>query len=178
MTELAGKTIVTVNYLAIDDYSASYTCTEGDHYEILHSPGGSVRHLAHSSGIGVVGQGNRDSSHRFLEHCCEVQGARPSPGKVDGVLDVTCVVIGVWSTYTDSSDSSFRSGFRDDLLQRGRQFGDIWFYGVIRIGADDCLGNDGSAGVHDTAFGGLSTYVDSYYEILLHIHLTLRRYPC
>lgn len=48
-----------------------------------------------------------------------------SPRKVNGVLDLSGVVVGVRSAHTDSTDLPFGTGIGDDLLQRRGKFLDV-----------------------------------------------------
>ncbi len=163
VAKLAGESVVAIDHLTVDDDSAANSCSKGDHDEILHSPCGAVGHLTHGGGVGVVGKGHRDSSHRLGKHLRERYRPGASPRKIHRILNLSGVVVGVRGADSDSTDLAFSVGVSDDLLQRSRKFLNVRLDGRVGVRTDDGLSKHGSTRVHHSTFGGLPTDIYSYY---------------
>ena len=98
---------MTVKHLTIDHDTASDTCSEGDHDEILHTLGSAVSHFTDSSSVCVICKSNRKTAHSFRQKLCELDGLSAAPHKVDSILDRTLIIVAVRCTYSDTTDLSF-----------------------------------------------------------------------
>ena len=85
------------------------------------------------------------------------------PLKVRCALDATGVIVSVGGTYADATNPSFCLGRRNDAVQGLCQFGHKRFYRFIGIRTDNRLFHNGTTGIHNAAFGGLSTYINTNY---------------
>ena len=65
MTQLSGKTIVSVNHFSVNHDTAADSGSKSDHNEMVHTLGGSVGHLTHCGGIGVICQADRNSAQKL-----------------------------------------------------------------------------------------------------------------
>ena len=75
----------------------------------------------------------------------------------------------VRDAHADAADAAFGLGLHDDAVQGlGERRDEFVRIGGV-FGADDGLGDDVAAGVHDAALGGLAAYVDTDNEILCHV---------
>ena len=157
-----------VNYLTIDDDTATYACAEGDHDEVLHSPGSAIGHLAHSSGIGIIGKSYRNAVHLVLQEFGYRNDALVTPFEVDGILDFACIIVSVRDTHSDSADLSGNACVCHYLGDGFCKFLDIRVYFIVCICADNGLCQHLAPHIHNTYLGGLSAYVDTDY--IRHIH--------
>ena len=163
MAQFAGKTVVAIDHLTVDDDTGTHAGSQGDHDEILHAAGGAVGHFAHGGGVGIVGQGHRNAVHLLLEHLGKGNVAALGPQQVDGVLYHAGIEVAVGDAHADAADAAFCMAFRDDAGKGFRQGGHEFVCVGRVLGADDGLGDDVAAGIHHAAFGGLSAYVNSNY---------------
>src|SRR5215217_6554021 len=56
MAQFSGKSIMSVDQLAIGYNTASNTGAQRDHNKIAHAPRGPIHHFTNSSSIGIVGK--------------------------------------------------------------------------------------------------------------------------
>ena len=95
VSQLSCHTITTIDELAIYDDTGTYTCSEREDDEILHSPGYAVGHFSESRSIGIIGHMNRYSSETLGEHPCNGHTVVMSPGEVGSHLYTSVEVIAV-----------------------------------------------------------------------------------
>ena len=107
VAEFAGEAVVAIKQLAVDDDAAAYAGAEGYHNEILHSLGGAVHHLADGGGIGVIGQGNRQTAEQRRKFLAELHRGVVGPGDVGGIADFAGVIVAVGGTYAHSLHCAF-----------------------------------------------------------------------
>lgn len=118
MTELAGKTVVAVDHLAVGDEARTESRAERDHHEVAHAFGVAVNHLADRRGIGVVGHQHLHAA----ETSADIVGQRKETAalvgigvalaefpKVGGILDRTLVEIGVGGADADARQARIRT---------------------------------------------------------------------
>ena len=84
-----------------------------------------------------------------------------TPGKVNCVLYIASVIVTVRCTYTDTTDAAFCAGFLDDAVKGICKLCDIRLYVVVGVRTYNGLGKDGTTGVNNAAFGGLSADIDT-----------------
>ena len=151
MAELACKTVVAIDKLAVDDDTASDTCAESDHDKVLHTLGGAIVHLTESGSICVIGKGNRNAVHGLGKELCERNLAIVAPGEVHSVLDGSGIVVCIRSSDTDSTNLTFNASILDDLLEGLCKFSDVRLNNIMIVGTDDSLCKYITVFVNDTA---------------------------
>ena len=162
VAELAGEAVMSVDDLSVDDDTRTDTGAEGDHDEILHTAGGAVGHLAHSGGVGVVGEADREAAELLGERGGELHGFLGRPCEVGCIGHLAGIIVAVGGADAHATDLAFLAGLLDDGLDCSGQ-GIEECVGVIAVsvGADDGLCQDGTTGVHNAELGGLTSYVDT-----------------
>ena len=100
---------MSVDDLAVDDDAASYTCPEGYHYEVLHTPGCAVSHFPHCRSIGIIGQGDFQPACLPGEEFGKRDRLGSAPDEVHRILDGPGVVVPVRRTDSDSAYLSCRA---------------------------------------------------------------------
>ena len=175
MSQLTGKAVVAIYHLSVDDDSAAYARSQGDHYEVLHSPGNTVGHLSHRSRIGVIGEGDRNAVHCLGEHLCEWNRLAGGPGEVRGVCDDSLVIVAVRGSDAYAAYVAFLACFGYGGLYGGCEGFDVGCgVNAVYVRAYHFLREDVTACVNYSYLGGLSTYVDTDYVIsCCHINLLL-----
>ena len=172
MTELTGKTVMTIYNLTVDNDTRADSCTESDHDEVLHSTSCTISHFTYCSRISVICKSYRHSAHCLRKKLGELHSVM-SPAEVWSVLDSTCIIVSVRCTYTDTSDFSLNVCLFDHLLDSYCQFFDKEIHNVMIVSADYSLSKNSSSCVNNTNFGSLTSNVNTYY---VHIILYLFRY--
>ena len=163
VTQLAGETVVTVDHVTVNDDTGTYAGAQRDHDEVLHTAGGAVSHFTHGGGVGVVGQGNGNAVHLLAEEFGKRNDLGATPYEVHGALDGAGVVVAVRGTYANAADAAFGLGLCNDAVEGLCQFGNIGSHFGMVVRADYGLGKNGTTGIHDAAFGGLTTNVNADY---------------
>ena len=162
VTQLAGETVVAVHHFTVDHDTGTYSGTQGDHDEVLHTTGGAVCHFTHSGGVGVVGEGNGNAVHGFLQHLGEFH-AVVAPLQIGSGLDAAGIVVAVGGAYADTTNLTLGLGLGDDMVKGFCQGGNKGSGFFVIVASDNGLCENGAAGVYDAAFGGLSTYINTNY---------------
>ena len=160
MAQLAGKSVMAIYQLAVDDYAASYAGAEGNHYKVLEAASGAVGHLAYGGSIGVIGDG-----HGYAEFFADQLSQRygRGPGEVDGILNHAGIVIGIGRADTYAVD--FALGVIG-LYQSGKfdiKIFDKAVYGVVFACFDGRRGYNHAASIDDAEYGIGSAQVYTYY---------------
>jgi len=166
VAEFAGKAVMAVYHLSVDDYAAADTGSEGDHDEVLHPACHAVGHLTHRRSVGVVGDSHR-KARKALYQGCQVDHRRlafvvVAPFQVGSILHRTLIIVAVGGADTDALHLADFGGFGYDALDRLGQFVDVVDEFVLQ-GGDDGLGDDFALFVDDAEFGALTADVDSDY---------------
>ena len=111
MTQLACKTVVPIDHLAVNHDAAAHARTERNHNEVLHSFGGAVGHLAHCGCVRIVGNGAWQTE-LLLHHL----GKRNIlPRQVHCAFYSAGVVVAVRYTRSDTAKHIQRADRRDDF---------------------------------------------------------------
>ena len=134
MSQLSGKTVVSVYHLSVDNDTAAYTRTQRYHDEVFHTACSAVGHFTDSSGIGVIGQCRRDAQ-TFFKHGC--QRNYSFPRKIRGKLDCTAIIVAVRSTDTDTFyfiNTAIRDNQRKKILA-------YFVYVIVRLIISSVLWN-------------------------------------
>ena len=98
VAEFAGKTVVAVYYLSVDNYAGAYAGAESYHDEVFEAARRAICHFSEGGRVGVVGDGYGYSE--FLAH--ELGQRQAGPGKVHGVVDPAGVVVGIGCADADT----------------------------------------------------------------------------
>ena len=103
MSAFSGKTVVSVNHVAVNNDTAANTGSECVHHKVFHAFGAAVYHFANRCGIGIVGQGNcREFRKFFFQQGYKVNYS--AERKVGSVFNSPVVIIAVWCTNADTQN--------------------------------------------------------------------------
>src|SRR5688572_3574465 len=98
MSELACKSIMTIDQLAVCYNTASHSSTERDHDKISHAFGSTIHHFANSCSICIVGKRDRELEF-ILDHLGK--GNDTFPGKIGSIFNGAGIIISIRRTYTN-----------------------------------------------------------------------------
>ena len=168
MAQLAGKSVVAINQLAVDDDAATYARTQRDHDEVLHTTGRAVGHFADGGRVGVVGQSRRYAQALFEQSS---QGNDTLPRKVGSKLDGTRIIVAVGGTHADTLDFIFSAiGF-----EQGKQvlanFVHVCFHFRISARLDRAACNHRSTRIYNAEYSIRTAYVDTHHIGFLHVRI-------
>ena len=169
MTEFAGKSVMTIDNLTIDDNTAADTCAEGNHDEVLHTARSSVGHLTHCSSIGIICKSYRNTVHLLFQEVGNRNCSLVAPFEIDSILDFSGIVVSVRNTHSDTAHLTGNACIRNHFVDSFSEFVDIRIDLVISIGTDNCLGQNLAAHIYNTYLGSLSADIHTHY--IRHIHL-------
>ena len=149
MAQLTSKTIAAIDQLSIDDNTRTYTSSQSQHDEILHTTSHSVGHLTNSSCVGIIGQCHRDTQ-AFLEKVGQRYDSIVSPRKIGCKLYCSRIIVTIGSTDSHSFNFLYTAHLVDNYLQRLHGCIDIILYALISLGFDGCGSLDISSAVDNT----------------------------
>ena len=177
MAQFAGKAVVTVEQLSVDDDTRADARSKGDDDEVLHATGHAVDHLAQGSGVGVVGQRHRDTAEPLAEHLSQRHHTVVSPRQVGGKLDGTVIIVAVGGADAHRLDLVDTAHLLDDGLQGLDTSVDVGLGRLEATGLDGggCL--DVAACVDNTKHGVRTSQVQAdnvRLQNLLFIHSFMR----
>ncbi len=160
MTQFSCKSVVTVNQLAVDNYTAAHACAEGDHYKIFQTAGHTVGHLAYCGGIGIIGY-----SHRYAEfiHKHLRERHRSGPRQIDTVLYHACEIIGIGGAHAYAEYLALGLYAAHQTHGLFVEFTDIVFNSGVLACFYRIARKDYTAGVNNAENSVCATHVDTYY---------------
>ena len=165
MPEFASEAIVPVDELTPDDDTATYTSTERDDDEVLHTACSTIGHLTDSGSVSVVGECHGDTD-AILNHLS--QGDLTLPREVRGELDRAVEVVTVRRTYTDTTDLLLATDLLDEHIEACDEVIQVELNIVVGSSLDRGIDDDITTGVDDTEDGVRPTEVYTYYIGLFH----------
>ena len=101
MAEFSGESVMAVDKLSVDYDSGTDTGAKRNHDEVFQAAGGAIGHLADSGGVGVIGDGDRNTE--FIADKLS-QGYGCGPGEVHTAFDGSRIIVGVGGADTDTVD--------------------------------------------------------------------------
>ena len=169
VTQFASETIAAVNNFAIHNDTAAYTCTKGNHDEVLHTASHAIGHFAHSSSVGIVRHAARHAEG-ILKHLCN--GHNAFPNQVGCVFNVARVEIAVGCTDTHTFNIINTTDYVQSRLQCFNSGFHVIFYIGIGLGLDGGLRFDSTALVNDTKNGVRTAHIKAnhigFFDNLFH----------
>ena len=149
---------MTVYELTVYDDSGADTRTESDHDKVFHTSGRAIGHLAYSGGIGIVGNGHRDSE-LIAHHLSQWQ--RRWPGNIYKFLYHPGIIVRIRGTYADTMH------FANSIigLEQTHYIVIQLIYIIIDISMLECLDRRTcyhyATGVNDTEYSVGTAYIDT-----------------
>ena len=166
MSQLSGKTVMTIYHLAVDNDTTTHTGAQRNHDKVLHTASRAIGHFTDTGSIGVVCQSGRDTQALFKHGS---QRNYTLPGKVRGKLNSTAVIVSVRSTNTDTFYLVYATVGNNERQQILANFVYVIIDVLISSGFDGTACNNSSACVYNTKDGVCSAYVNAHYIGLFHV---------
>ena len=157
-----------INHLSVHNDTAAHASSEGDHDEIFHSLCGSIGHLTDCCCVCIVSESDLQAVEGLGKHLGERNRALCRPNEVGCEGDLSGIVITVGSADSDSTDLAFFAGFLDKILDSCGQGIDKGLRVFVVICPDNSLFEDCTVDIDYADLGGLTSYIDTDYVILIH----------
>ena len=113
VAKFTGKSVVTIDHFAVYYDTASDTCPEGYHYEVLHPFGSTVGHLPYGSSVRIICHRYRETESRtyyFGEiDIYSLPVCITTPGEVSGTFDGPFIIVGIRRSNTYSHKFTIRN---------------------------------------------------------------------
>ena len=166
MSQLSGKTVMTIYHLTVNNNTTTYTGTKSYHDKIFHTTSRTVSHFTDTGSVGIVCQ-SCGNTQAFLKHGS--QRNYTLPGKVRGKFNGTAVIVSVRSTYTYTFYLVYTTVGNNERQQVLANLVYVIISVFISSGFDGTACNNSSACVYNTKDGVCSAYVNAHYIGLFHV---------